>query len=254
MTEVKALIVRAPGTNRDEEMAFALDTAGATSTRIDLRELVIRPDPLKHYQLLVFAGGFSYADALGSGRIAALELEPLKNSMRDFVENGHPILGVCNGFQILVRAGLLPGKGIDATLATNARGYFECRWIHLDAPTSNCVWTEGLREPLFVPVAHGEGRFLANDEHLIDLQSSGQVALRYCDANGKAAHGMWPANPNGAVDDIAGICDETGLVLGLMPHPEDHVLTRQHPRRTRGETSGNALPLFLNGVRAAAAA
>jgi phosphoribosylformylglycinamidine synthase len=252
MREVPALVVRAPGTNRDAEMAFALERAGASATRIDLRELCEKPAILQQQRLLVFAGGFSYADALGSGRLAALELAPITDAVKAFVAAGGLVLGVCNGFQILVRAGLLPGAGMTATLAPNERRTFDCRWVHLSAPASRCVWTEGVWEPMFVPIAHGEGRFLCDESTLRSLQSNGRIALRYSDAGGAPAAGQWPANPNGAMDDVAGICDETGLVLGLMPHPEDHVLIRQHPRRSRGETSGSALPRFLAGIRRAA--
>jgi phosphoribosylformylglycinamidine synthase I len=252
MRNVPALVVRSPGTNRDEEMAFALEQAGADATRISMDELCATPSLLDSNRLLVLAGGFSYGDALGSGRIAALELEPLTEAIQSFVANGCPVLGVCNGFQTLVRAGLLPGAGTTVTLAPNERGVFDCRWIHLDAPTSRCVWTKGLSESMFVPIAHGEGRFLCDDATLKGLQDNGRIALRYCTDDGKSPGGHWPTNPNGAVDDIAGICDETGLILGLMPHPEDHVLTRQHPQRSRGETGGNALALFANGIRRAA--
>ena len=229
-----ALVVAAPGTNRDAEAAFALERAGADPCIVSIPEMAERLDDAR---LLVFAGGFSYGDELGSGRLFALELRhSLGDRLHGFVAQKRPVLGICNGFQALVRAGLLPGA-----LGHNGHRRFECRWVHIASTAAPCVWTEGLREPFFAPVAHGEGRYVKTAASI--------AALRYATNSGAAANGEYPANPNGSDDDIAGVTDASGFVLGLMPHPEDHVLARQHPRRTRGETFGNALALFENGVR-----
>ncbi len=249
MTSVPAVVLAAPGTNRDVDVAAALELAGASVTIIPLAEA--DTTVLRSARLAVVAGGFSFADALGSGRLFALELaERLGESLGEFVAAGHPVLGICNGFQTLVRSGILPGPSSQAALGHNAHGRFECRWVTLEAePTSTCIWTQGIADELLCPIAHGEGRFHAEPDTLAKLAANGQIALRYRRPDRSAADGAFPFNPNGSDEDIAGICDPTGMVLGLMPHPEDHVLNRQHPRWTRGETSGSCRTLFANGVR-----
>jgi phosphoribosylformylglycinamidine synthase len=202
-------------------------------------ELVARPVLLDEVGLVVVAGGFSYADSLGAGRMLALDLAlGVGDALRRFVDDGRPLIGICNGFQVLTAAGLLPGA-----LGHNAQGRFDSRWVELDAvPASNSVWTAGIDAPIHCPIAHGEGRYVHPDPEALD--ASGQVALRYRGTN-----------PNGSVADIAGVCDPSGVVLGLMPHPENHVVRRQHPRHARG--GGGAahlgLRLFVNGVRHAKA-
>lgn len=248
MTVVPAVVLAAPGTNRDVDVAHALELAGASVTIVPLAE--VDATSLRAARLAVVAGGFSFADALGSGRLFALELaERLGDSLADFVSHGRPVLGICNGFQVLVRAGLLPGSTGRAALGHNAQGRFECRWVTLAAePSSRCIWTTGLTDALLCPVAHGEGRFHAEPDTMEALAVNGQIALRYRRADGSAADGTFPFNPNGSDGDIAGICDPSGVVLGLMPHPEDHVLDRQHPRWTRGETTGSCRALFAHGI------
>jgi phosphoribosylformylglycinamidine (FGAM) synthase-like amidotransferase family enzyme len=191
---------------------------------------------LRSAQLLVAAGGFSYADALGAGRMWALEVEHrLGDAIGAFVAAAKPVIGICNGFQVLTRARLLPGA-----LGHNADGRFDCRWVTISAqPASRCVWTAGI-DRIDCPIAHGEGRYVHPDAEA--LAAAGQVALRY-----------EGGNPNGSAADIAGVCDPTGLVLGLMPHPENHVIARQHPAFTRHDTDASrarsGLPLFEQGVR-----
>ena len=256
MSPVPALVLSAPGTNRDGESAFALELAGAAPQIVPITALADDPGLLDRFRMMVIAGGFSYADALGSGRVFALELDAvLGDRLPAFVDAGRPVLGICNGFQVLVRTGLLPGlvgggRGL-AQLAPNAHGRFECRWVTMAPVASRSVWTEGLPEPILTPIAHGEGRFVCDEATHAALVGEGRVALRYALPDGTRAEGRFPHNPNGSTDDIAGICDHTGLVLGLMPHPEDHVVARQHPGRARGEQHGSGLPLFRNGVRRA---
>ena len=235
MSRPTAMVLAAPGTNRDRDVAFALDLAGAATRPTLLAELVADPASLAEVQMLVVAGGFSYADALGAGRMWALQLERrLGDSLGAFVAAGRPVIGICNGFQVLTRAGLLPGA-----LGHNADGRFHCKWVRLAVePASRCVWTAGL-DRVECPIAHGEGRYVHPDPAA--LAAGGQVALRYADAS-----------PNGSVADIAGVCDPTGVVLGLMPHPENHVTQRQHPLARRSPDNASAtsgLPLFEQGVR-----
>jgi phosphoribosylformylglycinamidine synthase len=182
-------------------------------------------------QIVVIAGGFSYADALGAGRMFALQLEHrVGDVLRAFVAAQKPLIGICNGFQVLTRTGLLPGA-----LGHNASGHFQCQWTTLTAPASRCIWTTAITT-FDCPIAHGEGRYTHPDP--VALAAAGQVALRYDGVN-----------PNGSIDDIAGVCDSTGVVLGLMPHPENHVVTRQFPGFTNGSRGELGLALFEQGVR-----
>ena len=217
MSAPRALVVAGPGTNRDADIAAALALAGAAPQIVLSGQLAADPGQLDSAQMLVVAGGFSYGDALGAGRMLALELSlgRLGDALREFVAAGNPVLGICNGFQVLTRAGLLPGA-----LGHNAGGSFQCRWVTLQPSSMRSVWTRDMTSPIHCPIAHGEGRYVTDD--LPSLQANDQVALRYID----------DTNPNGSIDDIAGVCDPTGVVLGLMPHPENAVLPRQMPRAT----------------------
>ncbi|MFW6135349.1 MAG: phosphoribosylformylglycinamidine synthase I [Chloroflexota bacterium] len=268
---VDVLILHATGTNRDREAAWAVEKAGGNPVILHVNALRDRMARLHDFQMLILPGGFSYGDALGAGRLLASDLRWLfEDELADFIESGKPVLGICNGFQALVKSGWLPGPPADgassplrteveATLTRNASNRFECRWVWLEPePESVCVFTRGLagREDVRItcPVAHGEGRFVPDDGVLGRLQARGQIALTY--VSGAARDGRrrsegpanYPANPNGSVADVAGICNEQGNVLGLMPHPEDHIVPWQHPRWTRGERDGLALDLFVEGL------
>ncbi len=236
MTAPTALVVAGPGTNRDRDLALAFQLAGAAPRTVLVDELIARPKLLKSAQLVGIAGGFSYGDALGAGRMLALDLmTAIGDEMREFVATGRPLIGVCNGFQVLTRSKLLPGA-----LGHNSHGRFDCRWVVLDPqPKSRCLWTAGLDDPLHCPIAHGEGRYVHPDPDA--LTEAGQVALRYRSTN-----------PNGSVADIAGVCNAAGNVLGLMPHPENFVVGRQHPHHLRGAGLEHlGLALFRGGVNAA---
>ena len=281
----RVLILRAPGINRDHDAARACELAGAAPERVHVNRLASGELRLDAYAMLVIPGGFSYGDHLGAGKLLALDLEHrLGDQLQRFVADGRPVIGICNGFQVLVKAGILSGPTDDRrpttddrqlppgsstvhrlpstvhrppssiTLTVNASGRFECRWVRLAAdPASRCRFTQGLDRSLEVPVAHGEGRLAARDDAaLAQLSAQGLVALRYLGDDG--ADTGYPANPNGSPDNIAGLCNAQGNVLGLMPHPENAVLPQQHPRWTRepARAEGDGLVIFRNAVSYAA--
>jgi len=256
----KALILHAAGINRDIDVAYALELAGAETRIVHVNELRKNRTILSESLILVIPGGFSYADALGAGRLFALDISSFFNAeVQEFVEKGRPVIGICNGFQTLVKAGLLPGvdvypeAGKDeryATLTTNANGRFECRWVTMKIERSPCLWTDALDEPIVCPVAHGEGRFLVRESACLDaIRRENLIAFTYALPDGSPAEGRYPDNPNGSVLDIAGICNAKGNVLGLMPHPEDNVFSGPGARAYRGGKPGGGLDLFKNGVR-----
>lgn len=235
MSAPSALVIAGPGTNRDRDLALALRHAGAEPTIVLATELAANAKLLDQARLVAVAGGFSYGDALGAGRMMALDLVVgVGEALTEYVATGRPMIGICNGFQVLTRAGLLPGA-----LGHNAHGRFECRWVELDAePDSRCVWTQGIDATIHCPIAHGEGRYVHPDPDA--LAAAGQVALRYASPN-----------PNGSMAAIAGVCNPAGNVLGLMPHPENHIVARQHPYPPKGGPAHLGLRLFHNGVAAA---
>ena len=249
----RTLILRTAGTNCEMELAHAFELAGSRIELVHLNRLIAEPALLGQFDMLGVPGGFSYGDDIAAGRILANRLRHrLYGPLRDFVAARKPVIGICNGFQVLVKTGLLPGfDGPDdqsalppqrATLADNAVPRFVDRWVGLKIePATVCIWTRGL-DAFDLPVAHGEGRFVADDDVLDHLESSGQVALSYTD------------NPNGSMRDIAGICDPSGLVLGLMPHPERFTDATHHPTWTRRPTDSPAgAHMFRNAVDAATA-
>lgn len=213
---------------------------------------------LKEFQILALPGGFTYGDDIAAGKIFANELRyKLAHELKTFVGAGKLVIGICNGFQILVKSGLLPGNGSlaqEASLIINDCGKFQDYWVNLKSAASRCIWTKGLPQVIYLPVAHGEGKFVTRDKATLEkLKRNGQVVLRYCDPCGKEAG--YPHNPNGSVDNIAGICDQTGRIFGLMPHPERHMDSNQHPRRDKkkGLAAGDGLRIFENAVGYAAA-
>jgi phosphoribosylformylglycinamidine synthase subunit PurQ / glutaminase len=233
VTSPRAMVIAGPGTNRDRDVAFALELAGAAPAIVLIDELAADPQQVDRADIVVLAGGFSYGDALGAGRMLGLDISDgdgghVGEALRRFVDDGGPVLGICNGFQVLTRAGLLPGA-----LGHNAAGHFACRWVTLAVePGNRSVWTRQAPGTIQCPIAHGEGCYVHPDPDA--LAAGGQVVVRYRGGN-----------PNGSVADIAGVCDETGLVLGLMPHPENHVVRRQHPRHRHDATTAARLGIGL---------
>ncbi|MCE9634137.1 MAG: phosphoribosylformylglycinamidine synthase I [Planctomycetes bacterium] len=259
MSTVRALVLRSAGTNCDAEAVHALRKAGAAPDLVHLHELIESPQRLQPYGIVVFPGGFSYGDDIASGAVYAVEMRRgLLPALRAHVADGALALGICNGFQILVRAGLLPdtcGSGVpEATLLWNESNQFECRWVRLEATTDRCAFLQR-GQVIDCPVAHGEGRFVVADASVRErMIANGQLALRYVDPSRDAGPpAAYPWNPNGSPDGIAGVCDTTGRVLGLMPHPERNIESWHHPRWTRGEggEATGGLAVFRNAVRAA---
>ncbi len=253
MIKPKVLVLKAAGINCDAETAFAFESAGAEIEFVHVNQLVSGEKRLADYQIFVLSGGFTYGDDIAAGKILANELKSkLFDAIKDFVAAGKLIIGICNGFQVLVRAGILPGH-IDfeqeATLTNNDSGVFQDRWVYLKNAASPCIWTKGLLEVIYLPIAHGEGKFIPKNEDVLErLRRQGQIVFTYCDSRGQS--GDYPVNPNGSIDSIAGICDTTGRVLGLMPHPERHIISLQHPRWTREglKKHGDGFAIFLNAV------
>jgi phosphoribosylformylglycinamidine synthase I len=249
----RALILRAPGANCDLETQFAFEKAGGLAERIHINRLREQPSLLHSYQILVVPGGFAHGDDVAAGKILANQLSHfLGDTLQRFRDAEKLILGICNGFQALLKAGILippDEEGPLATLTHNAEGKFEDRWLVLKTEPGKCPFLTGY-DQWEVPIAHGEGNFLCRAPWILQgLQQAGQVVLRYVDAQGRP--GPYPINPNGSQGDVAGICDVSGRVLGLMPHPERHVLPTQHPRWTRRGLAeeGDGLRLFRNAVQ-----
>ena len=259
MSRPPILILHAPGTNRDQEAALAVAAAGGDPRIVSVNDLRTGAATFADHGAVLLPGGFSYGDALGAGGRLALELRTWFGAeLAEAVRSGRPVLGICNGFQALVKSGLLSApEPRSFTLAANANGRFECRWVTLRVE-SDCGsgWLEPVRGSFIrCPVAHGEGRFVVRDPQVFaQLETRKQIAFRYL-ASGSGggpatdpAAGSYPANPNGSAGDIAGLCDRTGAVVGLMPHPEDHIADWQRPS---GPAGARGLALFEALVAAA---
>jgi phosphoribosylformylglycinamidine synthase len=258
MKKPRVCVLRTAGTNCDQETAFAFSKAGAWAGLVHINRLIAGKRHLSDYQILAIPGGFSYGDDIAAGKILANELRyKLIEDIQRFIREGKLIVGICNGFQVLVKSGLLPGNNDltqEASLIINDSGKFEDRWVYLRKShianrisQNKCIWTRNLPEVIYLPVAHGEGKFITKDKSALErLTRNGQVVFQYCDGKGELAD--YPCNPNGSVDNIAGVCDETGRILGLMPHPERHLGVSQHPRWAKLKHRGDGLAIFRNGI------
>ena len=254
------LIITTAGINCDLELGHAFELAGATSEFVHLNALMAEPSLIDRFDLIGIPGGFSYGDSIAAGRIAAkLMRRTIFPALVRAIERGTPIIAPCNGFQIAAQMGLLPGPSLGESwpttpprpivaLAQNQSGRFIDRWCAIEIPANTrCIWTQGLQldpQTALLPIAHGEGRFIPESDDLIHgLEDAGQIAVRYAEDD----------NPNGSVANIAGICDATGLVFGLMPHPERYTTWQHHPwwnrlndSQMRGDPPG--LQMFRNAV------
>jgi phosphoribosylformylglycinamidine synthase len=267
MAQARVLILRAPATNCDVETAHAFELAGGIAERWHVNRLLNEPQRLAEFQVFCIPGGFSYGDDIAAGRILGNKLQHrLADQLAAFRDSGKLVLGICNGFQVLLKTNLLAAAdqhGPTATLALNDSGRFEDRWVRLGAAPGNCPFLSGIDE-LELRVTHAEGRFVARDAEVFGrFEAAGQLVLRYRPVHERVAiaatghrRGYSPAvpfpdNPNGAMGDVAGICDTTGRVFGLMPHPESYIDPTQHPRWTREprREAGDGLRVFQNAVR-----
>jgi phosphoribosylformylglycinamidine synthase len=274
MPQVRAVVLRAAGINCDMETEYALELAGAKAERVHINRLIEDKGALDQYQIIVFPGGFSYGDDVAAGKILANQvIHHLYEPIQKFIDDGKLVLGICNGFQALVKAGILPGlvetvategtenteiknknrmskiSGQMVTITYNDSGKFEDRWVYLSPQTDRCIFIERGRQ-IYLPVAHGEGKVVTKDAKVLEkLKSEGHIAFKYVDENGK--EGDYPINPNGSVDSIAGLTDTTGRVLGLMPHPERFVRPTQHPHwsRLKNRRDGDGMTIFNNAIK-----
>jgi phosphoribosylformylglycinamidine synthase subunit PurQ / glutaminase len=255
----RVLILRAPGTNCDQETAYAFGTAGGRPETVHLNRLLENPKLAENYQILAIPGGFSYGDDISAGRIFGNQIRHhLFDCLERFKAAGKLIIGICNGLQILVKSGvLLPDRPDEpiATLTLNESGKFEDRWVNLRVCDDKCVFLRGI-ESMYLPIAHAEGKFVARDAATLErLEKAGQLVLRYCQSPDSCpltpdSSLPYPLNPNGAQANVAGLCDETGRVFGLMPHPERHIDPTHHPRWTRERRErGDGLKVFENAVQ-----
>jgi phosphoribosylformylglycinamidine synthase subunit PurQ / glutaminase len=265
MSQPRALVLTGFGLNCDGETAYALETAGSRVERIHLNSLIEGERSLEDFEIFVVGGGFSWGDDHGAGVIMAMRMKHrMSDALLAFVERGGLVLGICNGFQVLVNLGLLPfmdppNLKREVALTWNDCGNFRDQWVNLTInPLSPCVFTVGM-DTIELPVRHGEGKFYADPDVIQRLANNNQVFMRYATLDGRPANGSFPGNPNGSVDDIAGICDPTGRIAGLMPHPEAFNHFTNHPDWTflkeKNLRKGKSLPkeglglqLFRNAV------
>ena len=260
MNKIKALVLTGYGLNCDVETAHACELAGMAPTRVHINALIDGSARLDDFQLMVFIGGFSWGDDHGAGVVQAVRMKThIGDQIQSFIERGNLVLGICNGFQVLVNLGLLPGFDHDydrrqVALTYNDCGNFRNQWVRLCINAqSPCIFTRGI-EVIDLPVRHGEGKFYAGADVIAQLESTHQVVMQYAASDGQTAGGRFPENPNGSILDIAGICDPTGRIFGLMPHPEAFNHPANHPgwfrerelNRRQGKSDD---PFSLTGIR-----
>lgn len=254
MGQVKAIVLRAAGINCDMETEYALQLAGAEVQRIHINRIIENKTLLDEFQIIVFPGGFSYGDDVAAGKILGNQIiHHLRDALKKFIDDGKLALGICNGFQVLVKTGMLPwgdmSNGWNVTITHNDSGKFEDRWVYLSPETDNCVFIKPGKQ-IYLPIAHGEGKVVTKDQATLEkLKTGGHIAFKYVDEDGR--QGDFPVNPNGSVESIAGLTDSTGRVLGLMPHPERFVTPLQHPRWTRlkNKQPGDGMTIFSNAIK-----
>lgn len=250
--KVNALILRAPGTNCDRETGLAFEMAGASSKLIHINHILNNTSILNKYNIIALPGGFTFGDFVSAGKIIANIIKfRIYDNMKKFVERGGLIIGICNGFQVLIKSGLLPeidNNKQAASLIDNDSGKFECRWIHLEVNRkSKCVFTTNYNKTIELPVAHAEGKFVTVDNKTLKkLKNNGQIVVQYTNPSGDKA--KFPYNPNGSVNNIAGICDSTGRIFGLMPHPERFVNPLQYHNWTKKKKDPDGINIFKNAV------
>jgi phosphoribosylformylglycinamidine synthase I len=251
---IKAIVLRAAGINCDLETQYALELAGAEAERIHINRIIESPEVLEGCQIMVIPGGFSYGDDVAAGKILANQIiHHLSDRIRNFIDAGKLVLGICNGFQVLVKTGILgkvsPEGKQQITITNNDSGKFEDRWVYLEPASKKCVFIEQGRR-IYLPIAHGEGKVVFENEEVFEkTKSDDRIVFRYVDENGN--WGDFPINPNGSTDSIAGLCDSTGRVMGLMPHPERFVRGTQHPHWTRlkDKSRADGRTIFDNAVK-----
>jgi phosphoribosylformylglycinamidine synthase len=254
---VKVLVLTGYGINCDIETEHAFKICGAETSRIHINDLIENNSLMDSFQILALPGGFSFGDDISSGKVFANKIKyNLFEPMKKFIDDGKLVIGICNGFQVMVKLGLLPGfdnqymDSQETTLTFNDSGRFEDRWVHLKPnPSSKCIFTKGI-EKIYLPVRHGEGKFLAtSQETLKKLQQNNQIVFQYSDPDGNPTD-KYPLNPNGSMNNIAGICDPSGRVFGMMPHPEGFLHRTNHPRWTREDLpeEGDGFAVFRNAV------
>ena len=259
MADVNVLVLRAAGTNCDREAIYAFELAGAKVRALHINRILAEPKLLRDFQILALPGGFSYGDDIAAGKILANQLlHHLAEQLREFVGASKLVIGICNGFQVLVKTGLLPGdlgknfpalaNGQVVTLTNNDSDKFEDRWVHLAACSKKCVFLQAPKR-IYLPVAHGEGKFVTSSPAVLQaIKEADQVAFRYTNPDG--GEPSYPDNPNGSEDHVAGIIDSTGRILGLMPHPERHIHRTHHPQWTRlpADREPDGLAIFANAI------
>ncbi|HDD64908.1 MAG TPA: phosphoribosylformylglycinamidine synthase I [Firmicutes bacterium] len=252
MVKPRAIILRVAGTNCDVETEWAFNLAGGIAERVHINRIIEKEKKLDDYQILAIPGGFSFGDDIAAGKVLANQIKfRLWEEIENFIEKKKPVIGICNGFQVLVKSGILPWNSQQkVTLGWNDSGRFEDRWVYLKIEESRTPFLKGLPEIIKLPVAHAEGKFIPQNKRVLEkLKKNKQIIFRYCNSKGEMAG--YPYNPNGSIENIAGICDETGLIIGMMPHPERCLLKYHLPdwlREEYFEEYGYGFKIFKNMV------